>query len=420
MKLPRGGGFRRLVQLGAPARFRPFAPFRHDPAAKSSATAGLPRRSAWGTLVHNHGFERENLELNCATEILPTHNAALFQAAVRRAAAALRAGELVALPTETVYGLAANALDAAAVARIFAAKDRPAHNPVIVHVADLDMARQCAASWPDTATALARAFWPGPLTLVLPRSAAIPDAVTAGGPTVGIRWPSHPIIQAVIRECGFPLAAPSANPANRVSPTNATHVFKSLGGRVRLVVDGGQSQVGIESTVVDLTRQPARVLRPGMISEAAIRSVIPAAFAADSSGDTGAPAGALRSPGQLPRHYSPRARLEIRAWRDEADLQAQLVTLGVSPTAVHVLAHTVIPLGAGFGSVSVIPHDAEAFARALYGELHQCDAAGAELIIIEAIPGTDEWQAIADRLKRAAMSDLTTKSESGTLPIPCN
>ena len=420
MKLPRGGGFRRLVQLGAPARFRPFAPFRHDQAAQSSPTAGLPRRPAWGTLVHNHGFERENLELNCATEILPTHNATLFQAAVRRAAAALRAGELVALPTETVYGLAANALDAAAVARIFAAKERPAHNPVIVHVADLAMARQCAASWPDAATALARAFWPGPLTLVLPRSAAIPDAVTAGGPTVGIRWPSHPFIQAVIRECGFPLAAPSANPANRVSPTNATHVLKSLGGRVRLVVDGGQSQVGIESTVVDLTSRPARVLRPGMISEAAIRSVIPAVFAADTSGETVAPAAALRSPGQLPRHYSPSARLEIRAWRDEADLRAQLVTLGVSPTAVHVLAHTVIPLGPGFGSVSVIPHDAEAFARALYGELHQCDAAGAELIVIEAIPGTDEWQAIADRLKRAAMSDLTTKAESGTLPIPCN
>ena len=421
MKLPRGGGFRRLVQLGAPSRFRPFAPFRHPPASSATQTAGLPRRPAWGTLVHTHGFERENLELNCATEILPTHNAALFQAAVRRAAAALRAGELVALPTETVYGLAANALDAAAVARIFAAKDRPAHNPVIVHVADLAMARQCAADWPEAATALARAFWPGPLTLVLPRSTAIPDVVTAGGPTVGIRWPSHPFIQAVIRECGFPLAAPSANPANRVSPTNANHVLNSLSGRVRLVVDGGQSQVGIESTVVDLAGQPARVLRPGMISETALRSVIAAEFApAPPGGDSVVPAPGLRSPGQLPRHYSPRARLEIRAWRDEAELLAQLATLSVPPASVHVLAHTVIPLGPGFGSVSVIPHDAEAFARALYGELHQCDGAGAELIIIEAIPETDEWRAIADRLKRAAMSDLTTKAESGKLPIPCN
>src|SRR6266581_8986016 len=172
-------------------------------------------------------------------ELLSTHTPALFTAAVKRAVELLRAGEVVALPTETVYGLAANALDAKAVSRIFEIKGRPAQNPIIVHVAGIEMAKRCVAHWPVLAEKLARAFWPGPLTLVLPRAQEIPEVVTAGGPTVGVRWPSHPFIQAVIRECGFPLAAPSANPSNRVSPTNAEHVRKYLGGQVPLIVDGG-------------------------------------------------------------------------------------------------------------------------------------------------------------------------------------
>ena len=164
-------------------------------------------------------------------EVLPTHTPELFRAAVQRAAELLRAGEVVALPTETVYGLAANALDARAVERIFQVKGRPAHNPIIVHVASIEMAKRCVANWPALAGRLAKAFWPGPLTLVLPRAKEIPGIVTAGGPTVGVRWPSHPFIQAVIRECGFPLAAPSANPSNRVSPTTAEHVRKSWATR---------------------------------------------------------------------------------------------------------------------------------------------------------------------------------------------
>src|SRR5665213_2655552 len=205
--------------------------------------------------------------------VLPTHTPALFNAAVERAAELLRAGELVALPTETVYGLAANAWDASAVARIYEAKGRPAHNPIIVHVAGMELARRCAASWPETADKLARAFWPGPLTLVLERSAEIPDIVTAGGSTVGIRWPGHPFIQAVIRACGFPLAAPSANLSNDLSPTNAAHVQKVLGGKIPLIVDGGQAQVGIESTVLDLTVSPPRLLRPGMIHAESLAAV---------------------------------------------------------------------------------------------------------------------------------------------------
>jgi len=196
------------------------------------------------------------------TEILSTHTPQLFTAAVTRAVELLRAGEVVALPTETVYGLAANALDEAAVARIFQIKGRPAHNPVIVHVASLEMARACVKQWPAPAEKFARAFWPGPLTLVLPRAESIPNAVTAGGETVGIRWPAHPFMQAVIRACDFPLAAPSANLSNQISPTSAEHVRGHLAGRIPLIVDGGQSQVGIESTVLDLTVSPARILRP--------------------------------------------------------------------------------------------------------------------------------------------------------------
>src|ERR1043166_7607429 len=198
-------------------------------------------------------------------EILSTETARLFQQAIERASQRLRAGEVVAIPTETVYGLAANALDAKAVSRIYEIKGRPASNPLIVHVADLAMAQRCVAAWPETATCAAKAFWPGPLTLVLERSEAIPTIVTAGGQTVAIRWPSHPFAQQLIRACGFPLAAPSANRSNEVSPTNAEHVRKDLDGQVPLIVDGGQSQVGIESTVLDLTVRPPRVLRPGII-----------------------------------------------------------------------------------------------------------------------------------------------------------
>ena len=207
------------------------------------------------------------------TEILSTHTAHLFATAVKRAAELLRAGEIVALPTETVYGLAANALDAGAVAKIYEAKGRPAHNPIIVHVASVGMVKSCVTRWPAVAEDLARGFWPGPLTLVLPKAPEIPEIVTAGGATVGVRWPSHPLIQAVIRECGFPLAAPSANLSNQISPTNAGHVRKQLAGKIPLIVDGGQSQVGIESTVLDLVSEPPAVLRPGMIHEESLMAV---------------------------------------------------------------------------------------------------------------------------------------------------
>ncbi len=333
------------------------------------------------------------------TEILATHTPALFSAAVKRAAELLRAGEVVALPTETVYGLAANALDEKAVAKIFQIKGRPAGNPVIVHVVGDEMAKRCVKIFPPLAEKLSKSLWPGPLTLVLRRAGIIPKIVAAGGGTIGVRWPSHPFMQAVIRECGFPLAAPSANLSNSISPTNAEHVFKNLAGKIPLIADGGQSQVGIESTVLDLTVAPPRVLRPGMIQAESL-----AAVCGEVTGDGSRVAGkeTLRSPGLLAKHYSPRAKLLVLNWRDDADLQFKIQNLKFKIENAFIIAHTTIPSGENFADVSVMPHDAEAFARALYAELHRCDASGAALIVVETVPETQEWAGIADRLRRAA------------------
>jgi L-threonylcarbamoyladenylate synthase len=337
------------------------------------------------------------------TEVIATNDMSLLETAVARAAELLRAGQLVALPTETVYGLAANAWNADAVRRIFDVKGRPPQNPIIVHVASLELARRCVSDWPPLAARLAGAFWPGPLTLVLPRSPEIPDVVAAGGRTVGVRWPDHPFIQAVIRACGFPLAAPSANRSNHISPTTAEHVRRDLGGRIPLIVDGGPSQVGIESTVLDLACSPPRLLRPGMIHTESLLAAMGGSALQTSAPDWSDSAGAfLRSPGLLPKHYSPKARLVLLKWRNDNDLAAQISKYPVQRDRIHVIAHHAIALRQNFGRVAVIPRDAEAFARAIYSELHQCDEAGAELIVVEAPPTGEEWRAIADRLTRAA------------------
>lgn len=337
------------------------------------------------------------------TKILPTSSERLFAEAVARAAEFLRAGELVALPTETVYGLAANAWNADAVKRIFKVKGRPAGNPIIVHVAGLGLAQRCVADWPPLAGKLAAAFWPGPLTLVLPRSREISDVVTAGGGTVGIRWPSHPFIQAVIRQCGFPLAAPSANRSNRLSPTNAEHVRNDLGGKIPLIIDGGQSQVGIESTVLDLASSPARVLRPGMIHAESLLAVMgEGVLQTTVGGGAAGKATILRSPGLLEKHYCPKARLLVLSWRDEEDLAGQLRSLPGPRGQIHIIAHHIIPLRQEVGRVSVVPHDAPAFARALYAELHHCDEEGAQIIVVEKTPPGEDWRGIADRLARAS------------------
>ncbi len=338
-----------------------------------------------------------SVSLSPRAEILPTDSPGALAVALRRAGELLERGEVVAVPTETVYGLAANALNAEAVARIFEIKGRPAHNPIIVHVSSLGMAQGCVREWPAPASRLARAFWPGPLTLVLPRAQAIPPVVTAGGPTVGVRWPSHPFVQQLISQCGFPLAAPSANLSSRVSPTTAEHVQRQLGNRISLIIDGGRSQVGIESTVLDLSGSAPRLLRPGMIHEQALRAVIGEMVVGPAGTER-----VLSSPGLLKKHYAPRARLVVWSWRDAADLSGQCAAAGIRPESAAIIAHSRVPAGGNFRRVAVIPHDAEAFARALYAELHECDQAGAELIVVESLPKENRWRALADRLRRAA------------------
>ncbi|MEW6158849.1 MAG: L-threonylcarbamoyladenylate synthase [Verrucomicrobiota bacterium] len=337
-------------------------------------------------------------------ELVSTHTPDLFAAAVERAARCLRAGQLVALPTETVYGLAANAFDAAAVRQIFQVKGRPAHNPLIVHVANLEMVFECVHAWPAAAQKLAASFWPGPLTMVLPKSERIPAAVTAGGSTVGVRWPSHPFMQAVLRCCGFPLAAPSANRSTGISPTTAEHVRKSLGDLIPLIVDGGACQVGIESTVIDLTEDPPAVLRPGMIHSESLLAALgteEGLRTSESLGDLSRE-NLLRSPGLLKKHYAPRARLIVLTWNDEETLRRLMNEKGISIQHTHVIAHSRIPGATGFAGVSLIPHDAEAYGRALYAELHRADETGVETIVVEAVPDSAPWEPIRDRLRRAS------------------
>ena len=354
------------------------------------------RSNGWRLFVVSSEGSDAAPSTQMSVEILPTHTPRHFHAAVERACDLLKRGEVVALPTETVYGLAANAWDERAVQRIYEVKGRPSTNPLIVHVADGQMASDCSHDWPDLATRLASRFWPGPLTLVVPKSEKIPAGVTAGGETVGVRWPFHPFMQAVIRGCGFPLAAPSANLANQLSPTSAEHVRAGLGDRIPLIVDGGESNVGIESTVVDVTGEVPRILRPGMIGADEIAAVAGAVARGGEGGSV------LRSPGLLEKHYSPRARLVIRSWIDEADLVRQLGELGGVGEEVWVISHTRLPLSGRISNVVMIPAEPEAFARALYAELHRSDQAGARLIVVEEVPVSGDWDGIADRLRRAS------------------
>lgn len=330
--------------------------------------------------------------------VVPFITDADVAAALPRVAAHLASGGLLAYPTETVYGLGSRPRDAD-VRALAALKGRRKDKPFLLLVSERAMAERFGLVFNDTAEALARAFWPGPLTLVLAKAADIPDVVTAGGRTVGIRWPGHPLMQAVIRECGFPLAAPSANPSGQVSPTNAEHVRRLLGARVPLIVDGGQSQIGIESTVIDLTTQPARVLRPGMIHEESLVAALGSEVRGPAPDGPGQ--GTLRSPGQLEKHYSPRARVLVLEWSGTESLRAQLARRGIPEAECHVVAHSRIPAAERFAEVSVIPRDAEVFAQALYAEFHRCDEAGARVIVVESVPDRPEWRGVADRLRRA-------------------
>jgi L-threonylcarbamoyladenylate synthase len=313
--------------------------------------------------------------------------------ALEEAVRLLRAGELVAFPTETVYGLGARALDEAAIARVFEATGRPRSHPLIAHVGNEEDARSLAAEWSARASRLAQAFWPGPLTLVVPRAAHVPATLAGGADSIAVRAPSHPIARALIAALGEPIAAPSANRYQSISPTRAEHVVKSLGDRVALVIDGGPCASGIESTVVDVRGAHALVLRPGALSIAALRAVEPGVEAASQS--IARQDEVRASPGMDPRHYAPRAVLRLVS-RDQAEAAAARAAKGDVGVIVRnrPLSH--------LARVYVLPDDPVGFAAELYAALHALDDLGVETILVEDVPSDEAWAAVRDRLQRAA------------------
>ena len=344
-----------------------------------------------------------------ATEVVRVDREHPDAGAIERAAACLRRGGLVAFPTETVYGLGVHALDRAAVLRLFEAKQRPANDPLIVHVASLDDARDLVTDVPETARQLAAHFWPGPLTLVMRRAPAVPREVTAGLDTVAVRVPSHPVARALLEATRLPIAAPSANLFSRPSPTTAAHVLEDLDGRIDMIVDGGATDVGVESTVVDLTGEVPEMLRPGAIGIDALRRVAPAAIARGAS-TTAASGEAMPSPGMLSKHYAPRARLMLyrgkegpvaTAMRHAAeDALAQGRRVGVLATTEDAQALRGLTIAlADLGRAGDMPR----LAARLYAALRELDAQHVDLILVRDPGGDDDLaRAIRDRLQRAA------------------
>ncbi len=305
-------------------------------------------------------------------------------AEVRRAAQILRAGGLVAFPTETVYGLGADASSATAVARLYAAKGRPADHPVIVHFADAERAFEWAREVPEAARKLAAKFWPGPLTLILKRSAKAKDFVTGGQDNVGLRVPSHPVAQALLRAFGGGVAAPSANRFGSLSATTAAHVADEL--NVELVLDGGASEVGIESTIVDLSGTNAVLLRPGRISKSQLEEVLKIKIQEKNSDSP-------RHSGGLERHYAPKTPAKLVP---PYALDAEIAKRGSS---VAVLAFSRPDERVDYWIR--MPSEPQAYAQRLYAALRELDGAGCAAILIETPPATPEWVAVLDRLSRA-------------------
>jgi L-threonylcarbamoyladenylate synthase len=303
---------------------------------------------------------------------------------IKDAAALLRDGKLVAFPTETVYGLGANALDFVAVSRIFEAKGRPQTSPLIVHVSSIEMARELAAEWPDAAQRLAERFWPGPLTLVVKKRPLIPDIVTAGLPTVGLRMPAHPVALALLQEADIPVAAPSANRFTQLSPTTAEHVRRGLGRRVAHVLDGGPCQVGIESTVLSVVKEPFVLLRPGGISRTQIEEVVGPVALHDQP-----MAAAHPSPGMHPQHYSPKTPL-------------MLVSEGAVPESGKGVYLQLRSQPVCDARVVAMPGNPREYAARLYAVLHDLDDSGYDWIAVEAPDQTPEWEGVLDRLRRAS------------------
>jgi len=322
---------------------------------------------------------------------------------IAQAARALRSGALVGLPTETVYGLAADADSDAAVAQVFASKGRPSDHPLIVHVASADALPHFAREVPDFAQALVRAFWPGPLTLILPRRAGVATAAAGGQDSIGLRCPAHPVAQALLAACAAPppgeraiagLAAPSANRFGRVSPTTVQHVQDELGSEL-LVLDGGACAVGIESTIVDCTRGAPVLLRPGAITRAQIEAVCERKLRLKDDLPDPAP----RASGTLESHYAPEAKLRLM---DARALQTGLDLLGAEAAHLAVYARTPLKSASSRVLLRRMPDDAETTAQQLFAVLRGFDDAAVRLIWVETPPDTPTWEGVRDRLRRAA------------------
>ncbi|MBN8498513.1 L-threonylcarbamoyladenylate synthase [Accumulibacter sp.] len=332
--------------------------------------------------------------------------------AIHEAAALLRAGDIVGMPTETVYGLAADALNPLAVKKIFAAKGRPADHPLIVHLPSADHLPRWAASIPKDAIALARAFWPGPLTLILKRTADVPDEVTGGQDTVGLRVPSHSIALAMLQVFDSGIAAPSANRFGRISPTTATHVQEELGERVAMIVDGGACAVGIESTILDFSRDVPEILRPGAITPEDIARVIgrrPRVRGEAEAVASAQTAVAPRVSGALAAHYAPRTPLRLI---EPALLAAEATALAGEGSRVAVLAHAAPNPQDSRLIWQCMPSDPAAYAQELYASLRAMDALDADFILIENLPAGPDWRAVADRLGRAAVGSGAEDDET--------
>jgi L-threonylcarbamoyladenylate synthase len=312
---------------------------------------------------------------------------------VVRAAGLLRAGELVAFPTETVYGLGADAANPRAIARIFAAKGRPADHPLIVHLPDASQLGHWAVDIPEAAHRLAAAFWPGPLTLILRRHASVSDAITGGQDTVGLRVPNHPLALQLLREFDGGVAAPSANRFGRISPTTAAHVREELGTAVAMILDGGPCAVGIESTILDLSGIKARILRPGMLDAVAIAGVL--GYPPELGGERNSP----RVSGNLEAHYAPATELQLVA---AADFPQALQAALAAGRRIAVLADPqLLRAHPGIACYPASP-DPVRYAHDLYAGLRELDALGGDLILVAAPPAEAAWRAVNDRLRRAA------------------
>ncbi len=325
-------------------------------------------------------------------------------ARIEEAIRLLNAGELVAFPTETVYGLGADAANPAAVARIFAAKGRPLGHPLIVHVSSLDAAREWTAGVPDAARKLAEAFWPGPLTLVLPKAERVLAAVTGGQASVALRAPAHPVARALLAAFGRGIAAPSANRYGRISPTRAADVREELGEAVPLVLDGGDCAVGLESTIVACLGGRVTLLRPGAVSRSQVADIVGAVADPDAT--------APRVPGRRRSHYAPGTPLEIA---DGPRLRRAVENAIGAGERIAVLARSAAPTASERLVWHRMPAQPAGYGRSLYAALRELDRAGAKRILVEAVPADESWAAVADRLTRAAAGGAAAAADDAVI-----